>query len=310
MHDDLIQLYQTVIRRDWEHLALTDIGGESLQYKDMARRVAKLHLLFEHTAIRPGDRIALCGKNSSAWAVTFIAVLTYGAVAVPLLHEFKPDTIHHLVGHSDSRLLFVDDTIYATLSPDAMPHLEGVILMQDYEVALSRNPRLTKTRDHLNEYFGKRYPSRFTPDDVVYRSPADPTALCLINYTSGSTGFSKGVMLSYEAIWSNIRFCLDNLKYPAPGQSMVCMLPMAHMYGLVIETLHGLAKGAHLYFLTRVPSPKVLLEAFAIARPELIITVPLIIEKIVRTQVFPRLRRPAMRALLHTPFARQAILKG
>ncbi|MDE5900667.1 MAG: AMP-binding protein, partial [Muribaculaceae bacterium] len=302
MHDDLIQLYQSVIRKNWERLALTDFNGESLQYKDLARKIAKLHLLFEHAGIRPGDKIALCGKNSSQWAVSFMGILTYGAVVVPILHEFKPDNIHHLVSHSDARLLFVDDSIYENLDPDSMLHLEGVVMVRDFSLAVCRNERLLHARRHLNEFFGKRYPERFAPEDVEYYTVADPLSVCLINYTSGSTGFSKGVMLSYESIWSNVRFCVDNLTYPRPGEAMVCMLPMAHMYGLVIEMLHGMAKGAHLHFLTRVPSPKVLVDAFKAARPGLIITVPLIIEKIIKTKVFPMLDRPLMRILLHTPF--------
>lgn len=310
MQDDIIQQYQSVIRDNWEHLALTDFNGESLQYKDLARKIAKLHLLFEHAGIRPGDRIAICGKNSSQWAVSFMAVLTYGAVVVPILHEFKPDNIHHLVNHSDARLLFVDDSIYENLDPDSMIDLEGVVIVRDFSLAVCRNDRLLHARQHLNEFFGKRYPERFTPDDVVYYNEADPHSVCLINYTSGSTGFSKGVMLSYESIWSNVRFCLDNLKYPRPGESMVCMLPMAHMYGLVIEMLHGMAKGAHLHFLTRVPSPKVLVDAFQTARPGLIITVPLIIEKIIKTKVFPTLDKPLMRILLHTPFIDTKIMEN
>lgn len=310
MHDDLIQLYQSVIRKNWEHLALTDFNGESLQYKDLARKIAKLHLLFEHAGIRPGDKIALCGKNSSQWAVSFMGILTYGAVVVPILHEFKPDNIHHLVGHSDARLMFVDDSIYENLDPDSMLHLEGVVMIRDFSLAVCRNERLLHARKHLNEFFGKRYPERFVPDDVEYYKVADPLAVCLINYTSGSTGFSKGVMLSYESIWSNVRFCIDNLTYPRPGESMVCMLPMAHMYGLVIEMLHGMAKGAHLHFLTRVPSPKVLVDAFKAARPGLIITVPLIIEKIIKTKVFPTLDRPLMRILLHTPFIDTKIMES
>ncbi len=306
-HDDLIQTFQDVIRKNWDRLALTDLNGESLQYKDLARRVAKLHLLFKYAGIRPGDRIALCGKNSAQWVVSFLGIFTYGAVAVPLLHEFKPENLYHLVGHSDARLLFVDDAIYENLEPDSMPHLEGVLLIQDFSLARCRNNKLEHARAHLNEFFGKRYPERFTPENVVYYRPTDLLAMCLINYTSGSTGFSKGVMLSYESLWSNVQFCVDNLSYPHPGESMVCMLPMAHMYGLVIEMLHGLIKGAHLYFLTKAPSPKVLIDAFQTARPGLIITVPLIIEKIVRTKVMPTLDKPLMRLMMRMPFVNAGI---
>lgn len=310
MQKDIVHKVQDTIRRRWEHLALTDFNGESMQYKDLGRRIAKLHLLFEHAGIKPGDKIALCGRNSAQWAVSFLAIISYGAVVVPLLHEFKPDNLHHLVNHSDARLLFVDSTIYENLDPELMPALEGAVRIHDFSLFFSRNERLTEARAHLNEYFGKKYPERFTPEDVTYFQVENPDSLALINYTSGSTGFSKGVMLSHKAIWSNIHAIEDILpNLPKAGDSLVCMLPMAHMYGLVIEMIHGICKGAHLYFLTRQPSPKVLVEAFRTARPRLIITVPLIIEKIIKNKVFPTLERPLNRLLLHTPLIDRKVLE-
>lgn len=307
---DIVHIVQNVIRKEWEHTALTDFNGESMQYKDFGRRIAKLHLLFEHTGIKPGDKIALCGKNSAQWAVSFFAILSYGAVVVPLLHEFKPDNLHHLVNHSDSKLLFVDNHIYENLDPELMPNIEGVVRIHDFSLFFSRNEQLSYARAHLNEYFGQKYPERFSREDVKFFEVKDCNSLALINYTSGSTGFSKGVMVPHRAIWSNVQAILDLLgNLPKAGDSMVCMLPMAHMYGLVIDMCHGICKGAHLYFLTRQPSPKVLVDAFRQAQPRLIITVPLIIEKIIKTKVFPTLERPLNRLLLHTPYVDKKVLE-
>ncbi len=307
MHKSFIQYIQDAVRDNWEQLALTDFNGVSYQYRDIARKVAKLHLLYEHAGIKQGDKIALCGKNSSQWAVAFLATVTYGAVAVPILHEFKPDNVHHLVSHCDARLFFTDDAIWENLDPAVMARLEGVVNLSDFSLLMSRNVKLKNARLRLNEFFGKKYPERFTPDDVVYHQDK-PGDLAVINYTSGSTGFSKGVMLTYGNLWSNIRFCIDGLTFLKPGDGIVCMLPMAHMYGLIVEFIHPFVKGCHIYFLTRVPSPRVILEAFATVKPKLIVTVPLIIEKIVKTKVFPLLDKPLMKLLLHVPFVDDKLL--
>ncbi len=303
----LIQYLQDSITANWEQLALTDFNGPSYQYRDIARKVAKLHLAFESAGIKKDDKIAICGKNSAQWAVAFIATVTYGAVAVPILHEFKADNIHHLVTHSEARLLFTDDTIWENLNPASMEKLEGVLKLGDFSLIMSRNKRLTAARNSLNEMFGKRYPERFTPGDVVY-APRKMSDLAVINYTSGSTGFSKGVMLTVGNLTSNLKFAVENLDFFKPGDPLVCMLPLAHMYGLLVELLHPLAKGCHIYFLTRVPSPRVILEAFATVRPKLIVTVPLIIEKIVKTKVFPLLEKPLMKVLMHVPFVDDKLL--
>lgn len=301
-----LYLAQT-LRENWDRPALTDFHGQTFQYSTVARKIAKLHILFEHTGIRPGDRIAFCGRNSAHWAVALLATITYGAVAVPILHEFKPDTIHHLVTHSESRLLFTDSQTEENLDRDAMPNLEGAILIRDFSLLMSRNEKLTFAREHLNELFGRKYPERFTPDDVVFPGQS-PDQLVLINYTSGSTGFSKGVMLTEGNIWSNIQFCNDGLTFLKPGDEMICMLPLAHMFGLVIEMLHTFVKGCHLNFLTRTPSPKIIIEAFSTIRPKLIVTVPLVIEKIIKTRVFPILDKPLMKILLHLPLVDDKVL--
>lgn len=295
------------MKNNWEELALTDFNGVSFQYRDVARKTAKLHILFRQIGIQPGDRIALCGKNSAQWAVAFIATVTYGAVIVPILHEFKADNIHHLVNHSEAKLFFVDGAIWENLDPSLMPGLEGVLLVSDYSLLLSRNETLTDARARLNELFGRNYPERFTADDLKVHDDA-PEDLMLINYTSGSTGFSKGVMLPCRALWSNVRFCLDNLEFLKAGDGLVSMLPMAHMYGLMVELIFPFIRGCHIYFLTRVPSPKVIMDAFAMVKPKMIITVPLIIEKIIKTKVFPLLDKPLMKILLHVPFVDDRLL--
>lgn len=295
------------VRENWEREALTDWHGASYQYRDVARKIAKLHILFQETGLSAGDRVALCGRNSAHWAVAALAVITYGAVAVPILHEFKPDTIHHLVNHCGAKLLFVDSNIEENLDRDSMPALEGALQIADFSLIMSRNDALTRAREHLNELFGRRYPERFTKADVVYAEVA-PAATVVINYTSGSTGFSKGVMLSENALWSNIQFCIDGLNFLEPGDQMICMLPLAHMFGFMVEMMHTFVKGCHINFLTRTPSPKIIMEAFATLRPKLIVTVPLIIEKIIKTRVFPLLDKPLMKLMLHVPFVDDVLL--
>lgn len=291
----------------WELPALTDFNGTSYQYKDVARKITKLHIIFDRIGLKPGDKIAICGRNSAQWAVAFIGAVTYGAVAVPILNEFKPDNIHHLITHSESKLLFVDNSIWENLDPDSLPTLIGALSMHDYSLALSRSGALTDVRARLNEYFGRKFPERFTSADLVVYADK-PDELCMINYTSGSTGFSKGVMLSYRSIWSNVQFTIDDLKFLKAGDGLVNMLPMAHMYGLVVELLHPFVKGCHMHFLTRIPSPRVIMEAFAQVHPKLIVSVPLIIEKIVKTKVFPLLDKPLMKILMHLPFVDDRLL--
>ena len=301
------EILENSIRKNWEELALTDFGGISLQYRDIARKIAKLHLLFKHAGINKEEKIALCGKNSTQWAVAFMAAMTYGAVPVPILHEFKPEQIHNLLNHSDSRILFCYFAIYKSIDITTSPEVDAVFNIADYSLLYSKNTDIDYARAHLNELFGKSYPERFTPNDVVYEKP-DVNRLAIINYTSGSTGFSKGVMIPYRAISSNIDFGLQKLTFLGPKDNTICMLPMAHMYGLAIELLHPLSKGCHVHFITRVPSPKIVMDAFAATRPRLIITVPLVLEKIIKTKVFPLLEKPYMRLLTTMPFVNDILL--
>ena len=301
------EILENSIRKNWEELALTDFGGISLQYRDIARKIAKLHLLFKHAGINKEEKIALCGKNSTQWAVAFMAAMTYGAVPVPILHEFKPEQIHNLLNHSDSRILFCDFAIYKSIDITTSPEVDAVFNIADYSLLYSKNTDIDYARAHLNELFGKSYPERFTPNDVVYEKP-DVNRLAIINYTSGSTGFSKGVMIPYRAISSNIDFGLQKLTFLGPKDNTICMLPMSHMYGLAIELLHPLSKGCHVHFITRVPSPKIVMDAFAATRPRLIITVPLVLEKIIKNKVFPLLEKPYMRLLTTMPFVNDILL--
>ena len=299
--NSVIDYIAQTLRENWDREALTDFKGQSLQYRAVARKIAKLHIAFEAGGIQKGDRIAFVGRNSAQWSVALLATITYGAVAVPILHDFTPDTIHHLINHSGARLAFMDGTAEENTDPEAMKGLEGIVQISDYSLVMSRNEKLTYAREHLNELFGKKYPERFTPADVKF-DPIAPDAVMLINYTSGSTGFSKGVMLTEHALWSNLQFCWDGLSFLEPGDDMICMLPLAHMFGLMVEMLHPLVKGCHVNFLTRTPSPKIIMAAYAEIRPKLIVAVPLIIDKIIRTRVFPMLDKPLMKVLTHVPF--------
>ena len=299
MEQSFIAFLEDSIKKNWDLDALTDYKGATLQYKDVARKIEKLHIIFELSGIKQGDKIAVCGRNSSHWGVTFLAAVTYGAVIVPILHEFKSDNIHNIVNHSEARLLMVGDMVWENLNENAMPLLEGVILMNDYTLLVSRSSKLDYARDHLNELFGKKYPRNFRREHVSYRRD-NPEELAVINYTSGTTSFSKGVMLAYRTLWSNTQFAFEVLTLK-PGDKVVSMLPMAHMYGLAFEFIYEMCCGCHIYFLTRIPSPKIIFQAFADVKPKIVIAVPLIIEKIIKKNVLPKLETLKMRFLMRLP---------
>lgn len=305
MEQSFIAFLEESIKKNWDLDALTDYKGATLQYKDVARKIEKLHIIFEQSGIKQGDKIAVCGRNSSHWGVTFLATLTYGAVIVPILHEFKADNIHNIVNHSEARLLMVGDMVWENLNENAMPLLEGVILMNDFTLLVSRSPKLDYAREHLNELFGKKFPRNFRREHVNYRRDT-PEELAVINYTSGTTSYSKGVMIPYRALWSNTQFAFDVLKMN-PGDKLVSMLPMAHMYGLAFEFLYEFCVGCHIYFLTRTPSPKIIFQAFSEVKPNLVVAVPLIIEKIIKKSVLPKLETPAMKILLKVPIINDKI---
>ena len=296
------QFIQQSIIENWHRDALTDFQGSTLQYHDVARKIEKLHIMFENSGVVKGDKIALAGRNSAAWAAAFLAILTYGAVAVPILHEFTADQIHNIVNHSDAKLLFVGDVVATQIDAEEMPKLEGIIYIPDYSLVLSRTQKLTFAREHLNELFGKKYPKYFREEHVNYYMDTDPDELALINYTSGTTGFSKGVMLPYRALLGNYNFAVDAMgnKFK-PGDHMISILPMAHMYGLSFEFLFEFMQGGHIYYLSRVPSPMIIAQAFAEVKPRIIVAVPLIIEKIIRKKVLPKIDDPKIRLLLKLP---------
>ncbi len=295
-------MIQQSIIDHWNDDALTDYKGATLQYHDVARKIEKLHILFENSGVQKGDKIALCGRNSSQWAVAFLATLTYGAIAVPILHEFNAEQVHNIVNHSEAKLLFVGDHVVTVINPDEMPGLEGIINNPDYSLFVSRSEKLTYAREHLNEMFGQKYPKYFRKEHVSYHMEESPEELALINYTSGTTGFSKGVMIPYRALWSNYDFALSVLgsKIKA-GDRIISILPMAHMYGMAFEFIFEFLYGCHVYYLSRIPSPAIIAEAFANIKPVIIIAVPLVIEKIIRKRVFPKIQNNRMRLLMQMP---------
>lgn len=305
MEKSFIAFVEESIKKHWNLDALTDYKGATLQYKDVARKIEKLHILLAESGIKPGDKVAVCGRNSSHWGVAFLAILTYGAVAVPILHEFKADNIHNIVNHSEARLLFVGDVVWESLNEAEMPLLEGIILMTDFTLLACRSKQLEYAREHLNELFGKKFPRNFRREHVSYRRD-NPEELAVINYTSGTTSFSKGVMLPYRSLWANTQFAFDVLTLK-PGDRIVSMLPMAHMYGLAFEFLYEVACGCHVFFLTRMPSPKIIFQAFADVKPHIVIAVPLIIEKIIKKNVLPKLETLKMKVLLKVPIINDKI---
>ena len=299
MDKSFIAFIEESIKKHWDLDALTDYKGATLQYKDLARKIEKMHILLEESGVKPGDKVAICGRNCSHWGVAFLAILTYGAVAVPILHEFKADNVHHIVNHSDARLLFVGDVAWEALNEAEMPNLEGVILLTDFTLLVCRSEKLEYAREHLNEMFGKKYPRNFRREHVSYRRD-NPEELAVINYTSGTTSFSKGVMLAYRTLWSNTQFAFEVLTLK-PGDKVVSMLPMADMYGVAFEFIYEMCCGCHIYFLTRIPSPKIIFQAFADVKPKIVIAVPLIIEKIIKKNVLPKLETLKMRFLMRLP---------
>ena len=303
-HQFIDYIEQSIIK-NWDKDALTDYKGITLQYKDVARKIAKFHIVLESAGIQPGDKIAVCGRNSAHWAVTFLATITYGAVIVPILHEFKADNIHNIVNHSEAKLLFVGDQAWENLNEDAMPLLEGIASLTDFSALVSRNEKLTYAFEHRNAIYGQRYPKNFRPEHICYRKDR-PEELAIINYTSGTTGYSKGVMLPYRSIWSNVAYCFEMLPVK-PGDHIVSMLPMGHVFGMVYDFLFGFSAGAHIYFLTRMPSPKIIAQSFSEIRPRVISCVPLIVEKIIKKDILPKVDSKIGKLLLKVPIVNDKI---
>ena len=303
-HQFIDYIEQSIIK-NWDRDALTDYKGITLQYKDVARKIAKFHIVLESAGIQPGDKIAVCGRNSAHWAVTFLATITYGAVIVPILHEFKADNIHNIVNHSEAKLLFVGDQAWENLNEDAMPLLEGIASLADFSSLVSRNEKLTYAFEHRNAIYGQRYPKNFRPEHICYRKDR-PEELAIINYTSGTTGYSKGVMLPYRSIWSNVAYCFEMLPVK-PGDHIVSMLPMGHVFGMVYDFLYGFSAGAHIYFLTHMPSPKIISQSFSEIKPRVISCVPLIVEKIIKKDILPKVDSKIGKLLLKVPIVNDKI---
>ncbi|MGP1622679.1 long-chain fatty acid--CoA ligase [Bacteroides heparinolyticus] len=296
---------QSIIK-NWDNNALTDYKGITLQYKDVARKIAKFHIVLESAGIRPGDKIAVCGRNSAHWAVTFLATVTYGAIIVPILHEFKADNIHNIVNHSEAKLLFVGDQVWENLNEDVMPLLIGIALLTDFNLVVCRNKQLLDAFEHRNAIYGTYYPRNFRPEHVNYRKEQSPEELAVINYTSGTTGYSKGVMLPCRSLWSNLAYCHEMLPV-RPGDRIVSMLPLGHVFGMVYDFLYGFSAGAHLFFLTRMPSPKIIAQSFSEIKPRVISCVPLIVEKIIKKNILPRVDNKIGKLLLRVPIINDKI---
>ena len=300
-------MLEASFKKNWDCAALSDFKGITLHYRDVARRIEKLHIIFNICGVEKGDRIAICSRNQANWGVVFLACLTYGAVPVPILHEFKPGNVHHIVNHSDSRVLFVGDMVWENLNGSEMPNLEAIILINDFSLVSSKREQITETRERLNEMFGKKYPKSFGPNDICYHQEESGDELAMINYTSGTSGFSKGVMIPYRALLSNVLFGQEVMPHMNNKSNVVSMLPTAHMYGMMFEFLFEMTLGAHVHFLTRVPSPRIIMEAFAAIKPDVIISVPLVIEKIYKQKLQPILNKMSMKVLLQLPFVDQLL---
>ena len=301
------KVFEKSIKENWDRPAISNYQGVTLHYRDLARRIAKLHIMFEECGLERGDKVALCSRNQANWVVSFLAAMTYGAVPVPLMHEFKPSNINHLVNHSESKILFVDEVIWEGLSELEMGDLQAIIQVNTFKLLYSANDKITESRERLNELFGKYYPSEFTPDCInYYEDSADE--LAIINYTSGTSGFSKGVMIPYRAVRSNIEFAQKVLPQINSTSRVVSMLPTAHMYGLMFEVLYELTAGCHVFFLSRLPSPKIIMQALSEVKPTLVIAVPLIIEKIYKSKVKPVLEKSGIRFAMKLPGLDQLIM--
>lgn len=301
------KMFEKAFRDNWDCLALSNYKGTTIFYRDLAERIAKIHILFEHCGLKQGDKVAICGRNQVNWAVSFLATMTYGAVPVPLLHEFKPGNIHHLVNHSEAKILFVDPTVWEGLSESEMPELQAITRIDTFRLIYAANDKITYAREHLNSLFGEKYPESFGPESLNYYEDS-PNELALINYTSGTSGFSKGVMIPYRTIQSNVEFAKVAVPSLNNTSNVVAMLPSAHMYGLMFEVLYEIVCGAHIHFLTRIPSPKIIMQALDEIKPDLVVSVPLVIEKIYKNKVRPILEKNGIRQLLRLPLLDQVIL--
>ncbi len=294
------------IRQQWNAPALTDYNSKTYLYKDVARKITELHILFKTLKLNKGDKIAICGRNSSNWVITFFAGMTYGAVVTTILHDFDTNSIHNIVNHSDAKVLFVAEHIWERIDSTHIPQVETIFLIDDFSILKTKNININSISENIENIFNANYPSGFTSNDL-FTHQEQPNDLALLNYTSGTTSQPKGVMLSYQSLWSNTKFAIERIPFVKPGDGIVCMLPMAHMYGLAFEILLSIAKGCHINFLTRIPSPQVIMSSFAKVNPPLVLAVPLIIEKIVIGRVFSELKKQPVKTLIKIPIIKNKI---
>ena len=301
------KLYQEAFKKNWDRPAISNYQGVTLHYRDVARRIEKMHIIFEECGLEKGDKVAICSRNQANWAVAFLSAMTYGAVPVPLLHEFKSSNIHHLVNHSEAKILFVDDVIWEGLTETEMPDLHAIIQVNTFKLLYAKDEKIVSAREHLNELFGKKYPMAFTPDALDYYEDS-AEELAIINYTSGTSGFSKGVMVPYRAVLSNIEFARTVLPGLDNTKNVVSMLPCAHMYGLMFELMYELSVGAHVHFLSRIPSPKIIMNALAEVKPYIVVAVPLVIEKIYKSKVKPVLEKEGIKVLMRLPVLNKVVM--
>ncbi len=300
MKENFIQFIGTSINNNWDITAFSDYKGTSYKYSDVAHRIARIHIAFEHGGIKKGDKIALLGKNSAHWTIVYLATISYGAVIVPILPDFKPNDVHHIINHSDSIVLFVADNILETLQTREMVNLKAIFSVNDFSmISAMGDDSLMEKIASIDQLFAQKFPDGLSAENFKLKEISN-SDLAVISYTSGTTGFSKGVMLSHNSIISNVVYAHNNMPLQ-PGDAIVSFLPLAHSYGCAFEFLFPFTLGCHITFLTKTPSPQIILGAFKEIRPRLVLAVPLIIEKIYKKQLLPALEKPAMKFLLKVP---------
>jgi long-chain acyl-CoA synthetase len=301
---ELNALFSKTLKENWNLQAFSDFGNKSFSYKEVAEKINFLHQLFREAKISKADKVALLGNNSSDWSISFIAIVTYGAVVVPILPDFSTENIHHIINHSESKFLLVSPAIYERLDEDHMKNLSGILNLNDFSLLSDKSEKtekaLRKATDHANG-------QQLKPEDIGFES-GHQEDLCVISYTSGTSGFTKGVMLPQRSLYSNIIFAQEHMPLN-PTNKIVSFLPLAHVFGLLFEFLFPFTRGCHITFLTKIPSPAIVTKAFGEIKPHLILSVPLVIEKIYKKRILPKIDKPAMKLLLKTPMLSKVIEK-
>lgn len=302
----LIDYIEQSIRKNWDIEALSNFREKGYTYREIAEKIMQFHIFFRKSGIPEGEKIALLGRNSANWCIVYLSVVTYGAVIVPILPDFKPDDLTNIINHSDSKILFIDDKLWESLDPAKLPGIKAVISADTFDLISAKDPSAEKIYKWIENDFNTLYPS-FKPDDVKF-SDVTNDKLAVISYTSGTTGFSKGVMLTHNSLAANVRFAQHHMPLE-PGDPVVSFLPLAHTYGCAFEFLFPFTYGCHITILSKTPSPQIILQAFGEIRPKLILSVPLVIEKIYKKQILPVINKPVMKVLLATPGINNLLFK-